>query len=209
MLPGLYLSSVGGSRFACRSPFWLQPGRTPRAAVIASAVPPAHMAAPAASAATAANPAATEVPAAMAAPGSPAPMAAPGSPAASAARQPSPVPPVRHADVERRGKRVHAAPERHRALWLFSFESVSGEVQKAVADLQETPDDQIWWRACEQSFSDDVEREYQDLHGECMLILQGRRGRRVTTIKVDLDTMLQQDEWGTVRKMRRVLVEEK
>ena len=187
---------------------------------MASAVLPADVSAPAASAAAAANSAAAEVPAAstsvaaMAAPGSPASSAVPGPPAALAA----PVlgsgsgtgsgPSSAWVQVERRGARIHAVPEGFRALWLYTFDSVSLKAREDVARLQETSDDRLWWGDCDAAFSNDVERSYQDLHGECTHVLRGRSPRvSPRLIKVDFETMLQHDEWGIVRKMRRALVE--
>ena len=89
-------------------------------------------------------------------------------------------------------------------MWLYTFDRVSVFLPGSVARLQETSDDRLWWGDCDQAFSDDVERSYQDLHGEGTHVLMGRRPRVIT---VDFDTMLQQDDWGTVRKMRRALVE--
>ena len=135
-----------------------------------------------------------------AAPGSPASSAELGSPADGSLA----VMAAQERGVQGRGSRSHAAPEGLRALWLYSFECVSREAPEDVARLLETSDDHLWWGSCQQGFSDDVERLYQDLQGESHLVLMGRRSRGIT---VDLDKRLQEDERGKVRKIRRVLVQ--
>ena len=93
-------------------------------------------------------------------------------------------------------------------MWLYTFDSVSLKAREDVARLQETSDDRLWWGDCDAAFSNEVERSYQDLHGECTHVLRGRSPRvSPRLIKVDFETMLQHDEWGIVRKMRRALVE--
>lgn len=84
-------------------------------------------------------------------------------------------------------------------MWLYSYER--------EANLRrETSDDRLWWGFCEQEFSDDLEGAYQNMRSESTHVRHAVASSSV--ILVDLDNLLQEDETGTVRRMRRVLVEE-
>ena len=97
--------------------------------------------------------------------------------------------------VRRGGSRIRAAPEGFEATWQFSFESARDADEGA--ELVASAEGELWWCDFSPGLNSVAEEAYQ----------QGRLVGGTSEYLWDFERMLQRNELGNVRRIRRRLRE--
>ena len=97
--------------------------------------------------------------------------------------------------VPRRGSRIRAAPEGFEATWQVSFESARDADEGA--ELVASAEGELWWCDFSPGLNSVAEEAYQ----------QGRLVGGTSEYLWDFERMLQRNELGNVRRIRRTFRE--